>query len=72
MALPQSLYRSDLQPAVAIAEKVAAEKAISGALVKEGDQLDFVVVVLSDDHVKEVLLEPPHAASKGRPGAARR
>jgi hypothetical protein len=35
--------------AVTIAEKAAAGKAISGAMVKEGDQLNFVVVVLRDD-----------------------
>jgi uncharacterized membrane protein YkoI len=52
--------KQELSDAVAIAEKAAAGKAISGGLVvKEGDQLNFVVVVLSDDHVKEVFLEPP-------------
>ena len=51
--------KQELSDAVAIAEKAATGKAISGALVKEGDQLNFVVVVLSDDHVKEVFLEPP-------------
>jgi hypothetical protein len=57
---------------VAIAEKAAAGKAISGGLVKEGDQLNFVVVVLSDDHVKEVFLEPPRATAKGGPATSRR
>jgi uncharacterized membrane protein YkoI len=66
------LVKQELSDAVAIAEKAAAGKAISGGLVKEGDQLNFVVVVLSDDHVKEVFLEPPRAASKGRPAASRR
>ena len=51
----------ELSDAVAIAEKAAVGKAISGGLVKESDQLNFVVVVLSDDRVKEVFLEPPHA-----------
>ncbi len=46
------LVQQELSDAVAIAEKAAAGKAISGGLVKEGDQLNFVVVVLSDDHVK--------------------
>ena len=58
--------KQELSDAVAIAEKAAAGKAISGGLVKEGDQLNFVVVVLSDDRLKEVFLEPPRAASKGR------
>ena len=64
--------KQELSDAVAIAEKAAAGKAISGAMVKEGDQLNFVVVVLSDDHLKEVFLEPPRATSKGRPAVSRR
>ena len=63
--------KQELSDAVAIAEKAAAGKAISGGLVKEGDQLNFVVVVLSDDHVKEVFLEPPRATSGG-PATSRR
>ena len=66
------LVEQELSDAVAIAEKAAAGKAISGGLVKEGDQLNFVVVVLSDDHVKEVFLEPPRANSKRRPAGARK
>jgi uncharacterized membrane protein YkoI len=66
------LVKQDLSDAVAIAEKAAAGKAISGGLVKEGDQLNFVVVVLSDDHVKEVFLEPPRATSKRQPATARK
>ena len=64
--------KQELSDAVAIAEKAAAGKAISGGLVKEGDQLNFVVVVLSDDHVKEVFLEPPGATSKRQPAGARK
>jgi uncharacterized membrane protein YkoI len=64
--------QQELSDAVAIAEKAAAGKAISGGLVKEGDQLNFVVVVLSDDHVKEVFLEPPRATSKGGSATSRR
>jgi uncharacterized membrane protein YkoI len=64
--------KQQLSDAVALAEKAAAGKAISGGLVKEGDQLSFVVVVLSDDHVKEVFLEPPRAASKGGSATSRR
>ena len=66
------LVKQELSDAVAIAEKAAAGKAISGGLVKEGDRLNFVVVVLSDDLVKEVFLEPPRAASKRQPATARR
>jgi uncharacterized membrane protein YkoI len=64
--------KQELSDAVAIAEKAAAGKAISGGLVKEGDQLNFVVVVLSDDHVKEVFLEPPRTTFNGRPATSRR
>ena len=52
----------ELSEAVAIAEKAAAGKAISGGLVKEKDRVNFVVLVLSEDHVKEVFLNPPRAA----------
>jgi uncharacterized membrane protein YkoI len=64
--------KQELSDAVAIAEKAAVGKAISGGLVKESDRLNFVVVVLSDDLVKEVFLEPPGAASKRQPATARR
>jgi len=66
------LVHQELSDAVAIAEKAAAGKAISGGLVKEGDQLTFVIVVLSNDHVKEVFLQPPRAASKRQPAGARK
>jgi hypothetical protein len=66
------LVKQELSDAVAIAEKAATGKAVSGGLVKEGDRLNFVVVVLSDDHVKEVFLEPPRATSKRRPAMARK
>jgi uncharacterized membrane protein YkoI len=66
------LVKQELSAAVAIAEKAAAGKAISGGLVKEGDQLNFVVVVLSDDHVKEVFLEPPRAALNRQPATPRK
>jgi len=64
--------KQELSDAVAIAEKATAGKAISGALVKEGDQLNFVVVVLSDDGMKEVFLEPPRATSKRQRATARK
>ena len=56
----------ELSDAVAIAEKAAVGKAISGGLVKEKDQVNFVVVVLSDDRVKEVFLQPPRALLKSQ------
>jgi uncharacterized membrane protein YkoI len=54
----------ELSDAVAIAEKATAGKAIGGGLAKERDKLNFVVVVLSDDHVKEVYLEPPRTTGR--------
>ena len=51
----------ELSDAVAIAEKATAGKAISGGMVKERDQVNFVVLVVSDDRLKEVFL----AASRG-------
>jgi hypothetical protein len=54
----------ELSEAIAIAEKAASGKAISGGLVKEKDQVNFVVLVLSEDRVKEVFLDPPRAASR--------
>jgi uncharacterized membrane protein YkoI len=64
--------KQELSDAVAIAEKATAGKPISGALVKEGDQLNFVVVVLSDDDMKEVFLKPPRASSKRQSATARK
>jgi uncharacterized membrane protein YkoI len=55
----------ELSDAVAIAEKATAGKAISGGLVKERDQVSFLILVLSEDRVKEVSLDPPAAASQG-------
>ena len=66
------LVKQELSDAVTIAEKAAAGKAINGGLLKEGNRLNFVVVVLSDDHVKEVFLEPPRATSKRQPATARK
>jgi hypothetical protein len=62
----------ELSDAVAIAEIAGAGKAISGGLVKERDQINFVVVVLSDDRVKEVFLEPPRSLSKTQPTTTRK
>jgi hypothetical protein len=41
-------------------------------LVKERDRINFVVVVLSDDRVKEVFLEPPRALPKSQLTTARK
>ena len=62
----------ELSDAVAIAENAAAGKAISEGLVKEGDHINFVVVVLSDDRMKEVFLRPPRALLKSQRTTARK
>jgi uncharacterized membrane protein YkoI len=62
----------ELSEAVAIAEKTAAGKAISGGVMKESDQVNFAVVVLSDDRLKEVFLEPPRPHSRTHPTTARK
>jgi Peptidase propeptide and YPEB domain len=62
----------ELSDAVVIAEKATAGKAISGGLVKESDQVNFVIVVVSDDRLKEVFLEPPRAASRNERTISRR
>jgi hypothetical protein len=62
----------ELSDAVAIAEKATAGKAISGGLVKERDQVNFVILVVSDDRLKEVFLDPPRAASRNERTISRR
>ncbi len=53
-----------LTDAVRVAEKAASGKAISGGLVREGGRLNFAIVVISGDDLKEVLLEPPGVRGK--------
>jgi uncharacterized membrane protein YkoI len=53
-----------LADAVRVAEQAASGKAISGGLVREGGRLNFAIVVISGDDLKEVLLEPPGARGK--------
>lgn len=54
----------ELADAIAIAETAATGKAVSGGLVKQDDQVTFVVVVLTEDRVKEVFLKPPRSGSR--------
>ena len=53
------IIKHRLADAVRVAEKAASGKAISGGLVREGGRLNFAIVVISGDDLKEVLLEPP-------------
>ncbi|WP_051310517.1 PepSY domain-containing protein [Bradyrhizobium sp. Cp5.3] len=56
--------RHRLADAVHVAERAASGKAISGGLVRERGRLNFAIVVISGDDLKEVLLEPPGARTK--------
>ncbi|WFU45112.1 PepSY domain-containing protein [Bradyrhizobium sp. CB82] len=53
-----------LADAVRVAEHAASGKAISGGLVRERGRLNFAIVVMSGNDLKEVILEPPGAASR--------
>ncbi|MBW7968651.1 PepSY domain-containing protein [Bradyrhizobium sp. BR 10289] len=56
--------RHRLAEAVQVAERAASGKAISGGLVREGGRLNFSIVVVSGDDLKEVTLEPPGARGR--------
>ncbi|MBR0965489.1 PepSY domain-containing protein [Bradyrhizobium diazoefficiens] len=56
--------RHRLADAVRVAEHAASGKAISGGLMREHGRLNFAIVVISGDDLKEVILEPPGAAAK--------
>ena len=57
--------KQELSDAVQVAEKATAGSALAGGLMREGSKLNFVVVVASGDHLKEVMLEPPKAGKQG-------
>lgn len=59
-----SAIRHRLADAVHVAERAASGKAISGGMVREGGRLNFAIVVISGDDLKEVILEPPGARAK--------
>jgi uncharacterized membrane protein YkoI len=57
--------RQELSDAVLVAEKAAPGKALGGGLMREDGKLNFVVVIVSDNHLKEVMLEPPVVGRQG-------
>jgi uncharacterized membrane protein YkoI len=57
--------KEELSDAVRIAEKAAAGNALAGGLMKQDGKLNFVVVVASGEHLKEVMLEPPEVGRQG-------
>ena len=56
--------KQELSDAVRIAEKTAAGSAIAGGLMKQDGKLNFVVIIASDDCLKEVMLEPPRVGKE--------
>jgi uncharacterized membrane protein YkoI len=59
--------RQNLSDAVFIAESSTSGKAISGGLKNEGGKLNFIIVVVADDELKQVVLEPPRAKIRRSP-----
>jgi len=53
--------KQELSDAVLVAEKAASGKALAAGLMNENGKLNFVVVVVSGDKFKQVVLEPPRA-----------
>jgi uncharacterized membrane protein YkoI len=53
--------RQKLSDAVLIAERAADGKAIGASLLNKDGKLHFLVLIVSSDHLKEVVLEPPRA-----------
>ena len=58
--------KQELSDAVRIAEKAAEGSALAGGLMKQDGKLNFVVVIASGDHLKEVMLEPPSPQARGK------
>jgi uncharacterized membrane protein YkoI len=56
--------KQELSDAVRIAEKAAAGSALAGGLMKQDGKLNFVVVVATGGHLKEVMLEPPKVGQR--------
>jgi uncharacterized membrane protein YkoI len=53
--------RQELSDAVLVAEGNTSGKAISGGLLNEAGKLNFVILVLAGNNLKQVILEPPNA-----------
>jgi uncharacterized membrane protein YkoI len=57
--------KQELSDAVRVAEKAGSGKALGGGLVQQDGRLIFVIVVISGDSLKEVMLEPPKGGRRG-------
>ncbi|MDA9430220.1 PepSY domain-containing protein [Bradyrhizobium sp. CCBAU 51627] len=51
--------KQELSDAVEVAERAAAGSALAGGVIRQDGKLNFVIVVATGDHLKEVMLEPP-------------
>jgi uncharacterized membrane protein YkoI len=56
--------RQELADAVFVAENNTSGKALSGGLMNDAGKLIFVIVVLSGNDLKQVMLEPPSAKNR--------
>lgn len=56
--------RHRLADAVLVAEAAASGKAISGGLVRQRSRLNFAIMIISGDDLKEVILQPPGTARR--------
>lgn len=56
--------RHRLLDAVRVAEHAAAGKAISGGMIRERGRLNFSIVIVSGNDLKEVILQPPGARGR--------
>jgi uncharacterized membrane protein YkoI len=51
--------RQEMSDAVRVAEKATSGTALGGGLMKQDGHLNFVVIIVIGDSLKEVMLEPP-------------
>ncbi|UWU94853.1 PepSY domain-containing protein [Bradyrhizobium sp. CB1015] len=56
--------KQELSDAVQVAEKAAAGSALAGGLIRQNGKLNFVILVATGDHLKEVTLEPPKVSKQ--------
>jgi len=50
---------------VRVAEKATSGTALGGGLMQQDGHFSFVVVIVSGDSLKEVMLEPPRIGRQG-------
>jgi uncharacterized membrane protein YkoI len=60
------LVRQEMLDAVVVAERNTSGKAVSAGIAMEHGRLQFVIVCLVGDDLKQIMLEPPGAAGNPR------